>query len=245
MRHDSHLQSLRILLVDAHTDTVLALSRLLSMEGHVVRSASTAAQALAMAPECDLMICELWLPEGDAIDMIRELKQSRDIPVIAFSSQVYPRDIEAAEQAGVEQLIPKPCDPARIVAAVREVAARQAPTDADITKVLVVEDDPAALYSLDRALRHHGLETELAANYAQAVKALDHRPEWLVLDLVLGDRDARPILRRIREEKLPIKVAVVTGIADQQLLDECAKMDPEAWFTKPVDMPRLVSKLSA
>lgn len=241
--------SLRILVVDGHADTTKALSQLFGAIGHEVRAVSTADAALAAAAECDLVITELWLPEGDGLELIAHLKKQYHVPVIAFSSQVYPRNMDAAEHAGAELFLAKPCEPAQLLAAVErfaeELAAAKSTDRTSAGKVLVVEDDPVSLYSLDRTLRHFGMATELAATCAQATAALKNLPEWLVLDLVLPDGDVRPILRRIREEKLPIKVAVVTGVDDPELLRDCAKLHPDAWFTKPVDMPRLVNELSA
>ena len=49
------------------------------------------------------------------------------------------------------------------------------------------------------------------------------------------------MLRQIRESDLPIKVAVTTGLSDKQLMAEVSKLQPDAFFVKPVDLMELMT----
>src|SRR4029077_2537728 len=56
----------RILLVEDHVDTALALTRLLKLKGHDVRTASTVQAALTVFESggVDLIVCDIGLPDG-------------------------------------------------------------------------------------------------------------------------------------------------------------------------------------
>jgi CheY-like chemotaxis protein len=67
-------KSLRILLVEDHSDTLQALSRLLNHFGHDISTADDARSALDMinAKEFDVVLCDIALPDGNGYDVIAE-----------------------------------------------------------------------------------------------------------------------------------------------------------------------------
>lgn len=111
-------------------------------------------------------------------------------------------------------------------------------------RALVVEDDTASRESMVRIFKMLGIEAVGAINVAEGLKALEQQPEALILDLMLPDGSGLDILRRIREAKLPIRVAVLTG-ADKPMIQEAEQLKPDALFTKPVDLTKLLNWLRA
>jgi DNA-binding NarL/FixJ family response regulator len=63
---------------------------------------------------------------------------------------------------------------------------------------------------------------------------------WVEPDLNLPDGNGTELLRQIREANLPIKVAVTTGRTDRLLMAEVSQLQPDAFFTKPVDLRELI-----
>ena len=72
---------------------------------------------------------------------------------------------------------------------------RQQPT----AKLLVVEDEPNILELLAASLRYAGFEVVTAAAGSDAVQAAQrHRPDLIVLDVMLPDMDGFDVLHRLR-----------------------------------------------
>jgi DNA-binding response OmpR family regulator len=79
------------------------------------------------------------------------------------------------------------------------------------------------------------------ASVAEADASLDAAtPTHVLLDLNLPDGPGTVILRRIREQGLLVRVAIVTGTDDQTLLREAHDLGVDAVFKKPPDWDKLM-----
>jgi CheY-like chemotaxis protein len=102
---------LRILLVEDHTDTRKALERLLTRWGHQVTSASTVAEALAVAVEVDpeLVLSDVGLPDGTGMDLLFKLRQAgSDVRAVAMSGYGMEGDLDQTRDAGFAEHLVKP-----------------------------------------------------------------------------------------------------------------------------------------
>lgn len=109
---------------------------------------------------------------------------------------------------------------------------------ASTCRALVVEDHDASREALRRLLCALGHETDAVGSLAEAHRRLESIG-CLLLDLRLGDGNGIDLLRRIRTERLPIRVAVMTGSADQNMLAQVEALRPDALFIKPVDFGKV------
>src|SRR5690348_14262697 len=80
----------RILLVHDHRDTVEMTTHFLAKLGYVVIPAYSMAEARAAAANhrCDVLISDIGLPDGNGIELIRELKGQYAIVGIMVSGSV-------------------------------------------------------------------------------------------------------------------------------------------------------------
>ena len=101
--------------------------------------------------------------------------------------------------------------------------------------VLIVEDDPATGDALGRLFSHRGMVVDVARNVTEGMAFLKSKPHCIILDLMLPDGDGEEILREVRDQALPSKVAVCTGNLDPVRLAFVRGMDPDALFQKPID----------
>ncbi|MFD9789346.1 response regulator [Streptomyces sp. NPDC059070] len=82
-----------------------------------------------------------------------------------------------------------------------------------MARVLLVEDDPAVQRGVTLALRRRGHEVEVAASGETGLLALErHRPDLVLLDLMLPQMSGLEVCRRIRESKqVPIIILSARG----------------------------------
>jgi DNA-binding response OmpR family regulator len=109
--------------------------------------------------------------------------------------------------------------------------------------VLLVEDDRRAHQLLHQVLVNVGYEVISALTQASGLAGLGRALDCVILDLELPDGSGEAILRRIRGEQLPVRVAVTTGEADPRRLRKLAALEPDLLLTKPIDLAALIGWL--
>jgi len=124
-------------------------------------------------------------------------------------------------------------------------AGQVPPTQPNKDHALIVEDDGMSRYALGRLLRLSGYNIDCAATISEAEAKLGESPHWLILDLNLPDGQGTVLLRQVRSNNLPIKVAITTGSTDQAVLSEVGSLHPDAIFHKPFDLSQVMHWLDA
>lgn len=74
----------------------------------------------------DLVVLDLGLPDGDGVDLIRDLRGWSDIPVIVLSARVGEADKIAALDAGADDYLTKPFGAGELLARIRAQLRRRA-----------------------------------------------------------------------------------------------------------------------
>jgi len=113
------------------------------------------------------------------------------------------------------------------------------------TRILVVDDDPRILRTLQVNLRARGYAVTVAADGAYALHAaLALRPALVVLDLGLPDMAGLTVIRALRTW-LPVPIIVLSGRAGSG--DVVAALDTGAddYVTKPFDVDEVVARVRA
>lgn len=109
----SDIRPLRIFLVENHADTLKALTRYLERRGHTVVTAQTMQAALEAFPavECELLISDIGLPDGDGWELLQRLRDTgKSLPrhAIAMSGYGMNADRAKSKAAGYSQHRVKP-----------------------------------------------------------------------------------------------------------------------------------------
>ena len=105
------VKPLRILLVEDHADTARIMRRLLTADGHAVQWAGDVAAGvkLAAAHEFDVLLSDLGLPDGTAVDLMRTLRQEGStLPGIVLSGYGQDQDVARSLEAGFAAHLIKP-----------------------------------------------------------------------------------------------------------------------------------------
>lgn len=119
------LSGMHVLVVDDDADARELIRRILAEHEAVVRTASSADEALAMLGEqrYDVLVSDIGMPGQDGYSLIRrvrslEARDGGDIRAIALTAYARSQDRNDAMRAGFERHLAKPVDPLELVAAV-------------------------------------------------------------------------------------------------------------------------------
>ncbi|HXM52354.1 MAG TPA: response regulator transcription factor [Candidatus Binatus sp.] len=112
-------------------------------------------------------------------------------------------------------------------------------------RILVVDDDPMVATTVQRVLRPEGYEVDVALGGAQALEqARTHRPDLVVLDLMMPGIDGLEVCRQLRANgALPILMLTArSGTADRvRGLDTGA----DDYLVKPFAYAELLARVRA
>ena len=111
-------------------------------------------------------------------------------------------------------------------------------------KLLLVEDEEAALFGYERFLTKNGYVIKSADTLANARSAIAaDRFDAIVLDLKLPDGNSMDWLPELKKTYPALPVIVITGSSDIPTAVKATKNGADDFLTKPVDMQDLIASL--
>jgi DNA-binding response OmpR family regulator len=93
-------------------------------------------------------------------------------------------------------------------------------------RILIIENHEGLLRAIVRNLRGRGFIVAGARTVGEGLSMLDDQ-DIVVVDLVLPDAPGTVVLRKIRRENRPIRVAVFTDGEDPKVLAEAKALKPD------------------
>lgn len=123
------MRCVRLLLVDDHPELVELVRRAFVADGHLVRTANTAAaadEALADEP-FDVIVLDLGLPDGSGLDVCRRLRSAGlPTPILMLTAQTAVDQRVESLDSGADDFLGKPFAIAELKARVRALGRRLA-----------------------------------------------------------------------------------------------------------------------
>ena len=215
---------MRVLVVDDDVRLGASVKRALAYEGHSVETAADGTAALAAARERppDLVVLDLMLPGIDGLEVCRRLREGSDVPILMLTARDAVSDRVRGLDAGADDYLVKPFAYDELLARVRALLRRHAPSGAetlacadlvmDVAAHTVRRGDRAIELTalqfdvLEHLLRHKGqvLERE---QLLKAVWGIDSDAISNVVDVTIGELRAR-----LETGGLPRLVQTVRGV---------------------------------
>jgi two-component system response regulator CpxR len=190
----------RLLLIDDDAELSKLVSRFLAREGFEVDWASAGLPGVerAQANDYALILLDVMMPDAGGFEVLRRIRQRSRTPVLMLTARGDTHDRVLGLELGADDYLPKPFDPAELVARIRAILRRSAPEWLAGTAIAIgdLELDLGA-----RAVRRKGAPVELTTVEFDLLAALMRAPGATVArqDLVrrvLG-RDFSPFDRSI------------------------------------------------
>jgi DNA-binding response OmpR family regulator len=109
-------------------------------------------------------------------------------------------------------------------------------------RILVVDDEEDVRLLISRILVERGFDVDQAANGEQALERLQqHRPDLMVLDLMMPEVDGWEVLRRLRAMPDAPPVVIVTALGDYAALSRGIREGASAYIIKPFRFNELLA----
>jgi DNA-binding response OmpR family regulator len=117
---------MNVLIVDDDRPSLKMNSFLLREEGYHVVTAPNGLEALPLLEqeEIDLVILDVMMPVMDGHETLRRLRQRYEVPVIFLSAKGDTSDKVKGLQLGADDYLPKPFEPAELLARIKSVMRR-------------------------------------------------------------------------------------------------------------------------
>jgi DNA-binding NtrC family response regulator len=201
-----------------------------------------AAVLAANAQRYAAVLMDVRMPGINGVEAFRTIHESQpQTPVILMTAYAAPDLLAEAERDGVMQILPKPLPWPTLSGLLAKIGALEG-------SVLIVDDDPAFLGTLEAVLENAGKRVRRAATIDEAVTLLAARPpRVVVLDLALDGLQPRDAVLAIRRVNPAVVIILCSG--HTRLMDETLQAVPPGWIfaglIKPFPPGRLLDLLES
>jgi PAS domain S-box-containing protein len=123
-------RAIHILLVEDHSDTAVALTRLLLRNGHRVTCTTGVAEAKVAldTQHFDMLLCDVGLPDGTGIEIAAHLRTFSQMPAIALTGFGMERDVQECLTAGFSSHLTKPLNLLRLSELIADLSKETSPS---------------------------------------------------------------------------------------------------------------------
>ncbi|MBP3276309.1 MULTISPECIES: response regulator transcription factor [Kandleria] len=169
----------------------------------------------------DLALVDVMMPGMDGFELVEEMRQYKDIPVIMLTAKSQTKDKLRGFNLGIDDYVTKPFDPEELLARVRVILKRYSINTSNIVTIgdVVFDGDKYEIRYQDEALHLPLKQFELVFELAKNPNQIFTREQLIEkiwgMDYEGFDRTVDVHIKRIRENlrDLPgFKVVTVRGL---------------------------------
>jgi len=126
-----------VLVVEDESAIAEVAEMYLEQGGFRVRMAPTGADAIKQLddPSIDIVLLDLMLPDADGVELFREIRSRRQLPVIMVTARDAEADRVLGLELGADDYVTKPFSPRELVARVRAVLRRGSAGESTATAI--------------------------------------------------------------------------------------------------------------
>ena len=213
----------KILIVDDEEHIRELIRFYLDKEGFSVVQAASGEEALHLLENeyIDLAIVDIMMPVMDGFQLVEEMKEMKDIPVIMLTAKSQSADKLRGFSLGIDDYVTKPFDPDELLARVKTILKRYSINSQNIVTLhdVVFDGDKYEIRYKDQTIHLPLKQFELAFELAKNPNQIFTREQLIEkiwgMDYDGFDRTVDVHIKRIRENlgHLPgVKVVTVRGL---------------------------------
>ena len=181
-----------ILVVDDDVPFCELLSDYLKAEGFNVRCEHNGRAGLRAIKEgpVDVVVLDVMMPEMSGLDVLRDMRTFSETPTLMLTARGEDVDRIVGLEMGADDYVSKPCNPREIVARLRAILRRSAPSDG-LDNRTDLHIDNVRLSSNERSVNVNDLPIELTST------------EFDVLEVLI--RDAGQVVSKAKVSETALK----------------------------------------
>ena len=113
-----------------------------------------------------------------------------------------------------------------------------------MNKILIVDDEPNILLSLEFLFKKEGYKVFIARDGEEALGIIEEMdPELVILDIMMPKVDGYEVCRHLKSRHLATKVIFLTAKSKQQDVQKGLNLGADLYLTKPFSTKDLVQKV--
>lgn len=115
-------------------------------------------------------------------------------------------------------------------------------------KILIVDDEPNIVMSLEYAFKKQGYEVFIARDGAEAMNIMKQNlPDLVLLDIMMPQVDGYETLRRMKNDSAFAKAKTIflSAKSKKSDIDKGLKLGADAYFTKPFSLKKLIASVES
>lgn len=198
----------------------------------------------------DLILLDVTMPVMDGVEMLTRLKgdpNTKHIPVIMLTAEGGRDNVLKIAKLGIRDYIVKPFKENVLVDKVGRVIdlhkKEQHKTILDKIRVLLVEDKPAIVASIQEGLNHLPWDFNSASTAAEGVDLfVDIDFDLVLMSLSLPNDSAFDAMKKMRAKKHGIPIIGMVVKIDQDRQHRALQAGFDATITKPIDIVELETR---
>ena len=114
----------------------------------------------------------------------------------------------------------------------------------DMPTVLIIDDNPEDQNNMAEILKSEGYDTVAAGMGPEGIKLCrEHRPDLIMLDLVMPDMNGIEILREFKKEFPDIPVIMCSAAGLEQVVALALRVGATGYIVKPYDRETVLKNL--
>lgn len=211
---------LKILIADDDCELCELLSSYLTHEGFEMSSVFDGREAVDQIrkQQFDLLILDVMMPLKNGFDVLTEIRQHSQIPVIMLTARGEKLDRIVGLEMGADDYIAKPCDPRELVARIRAIFRRTSRVNTE------VQDDLSTMIEVgDLCIDSANREVKLSDSIIELTST-----EFDLLKLLVSHAGSLVSREKISEECLGKKLQPFDRSIDMHLSNVRKKLGPYA-----------------
>lgn len=169
----------------------------------------------------DLAVVDIMMPEMDGFELVEQMRQYREFPVIMLTAKSQSKDKLRGFSLGIDDYVTKPFDPDELMARVKTILKRYSINSSNVVKIgdVIFDGDKYEVRYQDQIIHLPLKQFELAFELAKNPNQIFTREQLIEkiwgMDYDGFDRTVDVHIKRIRENlgHLPgFKVVTVRGL---------------------------------